>query len=87
MKNIKDSLQVAKMLSITHYSVTKILNKYLLYFNIFGEIETKNIKDGIGRPTNLKLLNEKHINLLIILLKNNDNNVKLKIDLLKKIYK
>ena len=80
-----NSLDIAKKLNITHYSLSKTIVNYKNLFEIFGEIKTKKIDNKIGRPIFLKYLNNDQIDLLIILLKNTENNIKLKIDFLKRI--
>jgi phage regulator Rha-like protein len=79
-----NSLEVAKEIKLSHYSITKTINKYMSSFEELGEIEKKQIKDKKGRPTQLITLNNKHIKLLICLLKNNPQNLKLKVELIKK---
>lgn len=82
---MKDSLKIAKQLNITHYSLSKMIVKYEELFEIFGEIKTKRIEIKKGRPIILKYLNEDQVDLLTILLKNTENNIKLKINFLKRI--
>ena len=79
-----DSLEIAKKYNIAHYLISRIITKYSNEFEMFGEIKVKKL-NNVGRPTILKYLNSNHEKLLILLLKNNKNNVKCKVELLKSL--
>jgi len=79
-----DSLEIAKKYNIAHYLISRIITKYNKEFEMFGEIKFQKL-NNVGRPTILKFLNLDHEKLLILLLKNNENNVKLKVEFLKNL--
>lgn len=81
------SLEIAKKLNMQHFSIIRLVEYYVSYFNEFGKVEfiktTPNSRGG--RPLKYAILNNLHEEFLILLLKNNDKTVQLKKDIFKKI--
>lgn len=83
-----NSLDFAKSINMSHYSMCLTIQKHVDLFESFGILEEKTnyYKKGTngGRPGKYYILNENHKFFLVMLLKNSERIIKLKADTLLK---
>lgn len=85
MNNNISSIEISKKINMEHRSVFNLINKHFQQFCEFGTIERKIQKQGKkgGRPCDYFIINDIHRIFLIMLLKNSEDGLSLKINELK----
>jgi hypothetical protein len=79
-----NSIELSKKLNIRHCTVIRAIELYLKYFKKLGKIKSQKVSTP-GRPFEAVYLNDRQVDFLVMLLKNKDNVVKLKFDIVNRL--
>lgn len=81
-----NSYELSQELGVEHRVIVNVIRNYREDVETFGELLVEKIKIVSGRPREVYLLNESQCMLIVLFMKNSQQNVKRKVDFIKKIF-